>query len=142
MISLLWLTLLAADPAGFVIWNAADLKKTTSDGARFSSQSLGRFKGHYAMLAHRQGNGGAELHETETDIFVIETGSAKLIVGGQIIHPKTTGPHEIRGSSIEGGLEKTLEAGDIVHIPAKTPHQLLVGSAAKFTYFVLKVQAQ
>ena len=42
MTSLLWLTLRAADPA------------------RFSSQSLGSFKGHYAVLAHRQGNGGAE----------------------------------------------------------------------------------
>ena len=42
---------------------------------------------------------------------MIATGSAKLIVDGKIVHPKTAGLHEIRGSFIEGGLEKTLGGG-------------------------------
>lgn len=139
--------LMAADPAGFVVWSAADLKGVETklaakvDTQRFASQQLEKFGNHYTMLAYRQGNGSAELHQTEADVFVVQSGSARLIVGGKIVNPKTTAPHEIRGSSIEGGEEKLLSAGDIVHIPARVPHQLLPTSK-EFTYFVLKVQGQ
>ena len=139
--------LMAADPAGFVIWTQSGIqgmeKKLAAkvDGAHFASQQLEKFGNHYTMLAHRQGDGSAELHETEADLFVVESGTAKLIVGGKIVNPKTTAPNEIRGSSITGGTEKTLSAGDIVHIPAKTAHQLLV-SGGQFTYFVMKVSGQ
>jgi mannose-6-phosphate isomerase-like protein (cupin superfamily) len=139
--------LMAADPAGFVVWSAADLKGVETklaakvDNQRFASQQLEKFGNHYTMLAYRQGNGSAELHQTEADVFVVQSGSARLIVGGKIVNPKTTAPHEIRGSSIEGGEEKLLSAGDIVHIPARVPHQLLLTSK-EFTYFVLKVQGQ
>ena len=139
--------LTAADPEGFVVWNAADLKAVEKklaakvDGRQFASQQLEKFGNHYTMLAYRQGSGSAELHETEADLFVVESGSAKLLVGGQIVNPKTTAAHEIRGTSIRGGEERLLAVGDIVHIPAKVPHQLLLTSK-EFTYFVLKVQEQ
>jgi mannose-6-phosphate isomerase-like protein (cupin superfamily) len=141
------ISMVAADPAGFVIWSAADLHGLESklakkiDGQHFASQPLEKFGNHYTMLAYRQGNGSAELHETEADVFVVQSGTAKLLVGGKIVNPKTTAPHEIRGTSIEGGEEKPLAAGDIVHIPAKVPHQLLLTSK-EFAYFVLKVQGQ
>jgi mannose-6-phosphate isomerase-like protein (cupin superfamily) len=139
--------LMAADPAGFVVWSAADLKGVEKklaakvDGQRFASQQLEKFGNHYTMLAYRQGSGSAELHETEADLFIVESGTAKLLVGGKIVNPKTTAPHEIRGASIQGAEEKALSAGDIVHIPANVPHQLLLTSK-EFTYFVLKVQGQ
>jgi mannose-6-phosphate isomerase-like protein (cupin superfamily) len=139
--------LLASDPAGFVIWSPSSLKGVENklaakiDNQHFSSQQLDKFGNHYTMLAYRQGNGSAELHETEADVFVVQSGTAKLLVGGKIVNPKTTAPHEIRGASIQGGEEKPLSAGDIVHIPAKVPHQLLLTSK-EFTYFVLKVQGQ
>lgn len=122
------LPLMAADPAGFVVWTAADLKGIEKklaakvDGQHFASQQLEKFDHHYTMVAHREGNGSAELHETEADLFVIESGSAKLVVGGKIVNPKTTAAHEVRGSSIQGGEEKDLGVGDIVHIPARVPH--------------------
>lgn len=138
------LPIMAADPPGFALWTAGELKgiekklESKTDNQRFASQQLERFGNHYTMVAHRQGNGSAELHETEADLFVVESGSARLIVGGKIVDPKTTAPNEVRGPSIEGGVEKTLEPGDIVHIPAKTPHQLLL-NGKEFTYFVMKV---
>ncbi len=139
--------LMAADPAGFVVWTQTDFKGIEKklaakvDGAHFASQQLEKFGNHYTMLAHRQGDGSAELHETEADLLVIESGTAKLIVGGKIVNPKTSALHEIRGSLISGGTEKSLSAGDIVHIPARTAHQLLV-SGGQFTYFVMKVSGQ
>jgi mannose-6-phosphate isomerase-like protein (cupin superfamily) len=139
--------LMAADPAGFVIWTPAELKGVEKKLAakvndqRFASQQFEKFGNHYTMFALRQGNGGAEMHETEADIFVVQSGTAKLIVGGTIVNPKTTSPHEVRGASIQGGEEKELAVGDIVHIPAHVPHQLLL-SSKEFAYFVLKVQGQ
>ncbi len=148
LLVLLWaFPLLAADPSGFVIWSASDLKGIEKklaakvDNQRFASQPLEKFGNHYTMVAHRQGNGSAELHETEADLFVVESGSAKMIVGGTIVNPKNTAPHEVRGASIQGGEEKLLGVGDIVHIPARVPHQLFP-TTKEFTYFVLKVQGQ
>lgn len=123
------------------IWSAKDLRNAgTKPGAGFSSESLGRFGNHYVMLAHRQGPGSAEIHETEADLFVIQTGTAKLTIGGKVVSPKTTSPHEIRGAGIEGGEERLIGPGDIVHIPAKTPHRLVPDG--KLTYFVMKVKGQ
>lgn len=141
------LPLLAADPPGFVIWTPSSLNQVDqkleakTDRQRFASQTLEKFGNHYTMLAHRQATGSAELHEAEADIFVVESGTAKLVVGGKVVDAKTTAPHEIRGTSIQGGVEKELSAGDIVHIPARTPHQLLVQGGA-FSYFVVKVTGQ
>ena len=64
------------------------------------------------------------------------------MVGGTVADPKTTAPHEIRGSSINGGDRKTLGPGDVVHIQAGTPHQLLVDSGKQFTYFVVKIDVK
>jgi mannose-6-phosphate isomerase-like protein (cupin superfamily) len=138
------LPLMAADPPGFVVWSASDLKgmdkKLTAkvDGQKFSSEQLDKFGNHYAMIAHREGDGSAELHETEADIFVVQSGSATLIVGGEMVNAKTTAPNEMRGTSIKNGAEHKIGPGDIVHIPPKVPHQLMVGNG-KFTYFVVKV---
>jgi mannose-6-phosphate isomerase-like protein (cupin superfamily) len=139
------LPLLAADPSGFVLWSAGELKQMERalsqkvDNQKFASKSLERFGNHYTMLAHREGDGSAELHETDADIFVVESGNATLVVGGEMVGSKTTAPHEMRGTSIKNGSEHKLGPGDIVHIPPKTPHQLLLGGGKEFTYFVVKV---
>jgi mannose-6-phosphate isomerase-like protein (cupin superfamily) len=74
--------------------------------------------------------------------MVIESGEATLVVGGTMVNPKTTAPHEIRGPSIKGGEKKLLAAGDVVRIPVKVPHQMLVESGKQVTYFVLKIEAR
>ena len=139
--------LIAADPTGFKLWSAADLKAIghklagESKGG-FKSQQLERFGNHYTMMAYRESNGQAELHETEADIFFVESGKATLIVGGKMVNAKTTAANEVRAPSIDGGVRKTLGPGDIVHIPARTPHQLLLEGSKEFTYFVVKVGGQ
>jgi mannose-6-phosphate isomerase-like protein (cupin superfamily) len=140
------LPLIGAEPAGYKYWSAAELKGFSEalapkvNAQKFVSQRLTDYGNHYTMVAHREGNGEAELHETESDLFVVTSGTAMLTVGGVLQNGKTTAPNELRGSSIEGGMKQKLSAGDIVHIPPKTAHQLVLEPGAEFTYFVMKVK--
>ena len=140
-------SLLAADPEGFGLWKG-DLVKNSNqelstkiDDQKFAWQSLGTYANHLIGISHREGDGSAELHETQTDIMIVDNGEATLVVGGQMVAPKTIKPHEVRGSSIEGGEIKHLGPGDIVHIPANVPHQLKIKSGSRFTYTVIKVDS-
>lgn len=139
------LPLFAADPAGFAMWPGADLKGYGAklapkvDAKKVAAERLASFGNHLTMIAHREGDGEAELHETQADIFVVQSGAATLVVGGEMVDGKTTAPGEVRAPSIKGGERKPLGVGDIVHIPAKVPHQLLLKSGTEFTYFVVKV---
>jgi len=136
----------AEEPAGYKYWSSAELKSFASalapkmNAQKFVGQRLTDYGNHYTMVAHREGNGDAELHETESDLFVVTSGTATLIVGGTLEGGKTTAPNELRGPSIEGGVRQKLSAGDIVHIPPKTAHQLVLEAGAQFTYFVMKVK--
>jgi mannose-6-phosphate isomerase-like protein (cupin superfamily) len=138
-------SLRATDPAGFGLWKASSVKNsaeelaTKIDDQKFSWQGLGTYDNHLIGISHREGDGSAELHETQTDIMIVEAGSAKLIVGGTMVAPKTVKPHEVRGTSIEGGDEKEIGPGDIIHIPSNIPHQLKIAAGTKFTYLVIKV---
>ena len=137
--------LLAAEPAGFIVWKDADLKgyaRTLSpkiDANKAATERLATFGNHLTMIGHREGDGEAELHERQADYFVVQAGEATLVVGGEVSEGRTTAPGEIRGPSIKDGSRRPLAAGDIVHIPAKTPHQVLVAPGKRFTYFVIKV---
>jgi len=143
LISTTWLH--AADPEGFGLWKGAMVKNSGAelaghiDDQKFAWQPLATYDNHLMGISHREGDGSAELHETQADIMIVESGAATLIVGGTMVAPKTVKPHEVRGSSIEGGETKQLGPGDIVHIPAKVPHQLKIASGTEFTYLVIKV---
>jgi mannose-6-phosphate isomerase-like protein (cupin superfamily) len=133
---------------GFQYWRAdsfaADAKDLTAKAAgdphHAATKNLGNFANDYFLLAHREANGQAEWHETEADVFVVESGSATLVVGGSIPNAETAAPHEKRGNSIDGGSRQKLTKGDVVRIPAKTAHQLLLDDGKEFTYFVVKVK--
>ena len=137
--------LMAAEPTGVVVWSGSELKgygkklAPKINEGKVASERLATFPNHFAMIAHREGDGEAELHEKQADLFVVESGEATLVFGGEVVSPKTTAPNEVRGPSIKGGERKALAAGDVVHIPAKIPHQLLVPAGEEFTYFVMKV---
>jgi len=96
--------------------------------------------GNFSFIKiYRNGTGQAEFHETQADVFVVETGEATLVYGGKLVDAKTTAPHEMRGPSIEGGVEKKLAPGDVVSIPAKLPHQVKVAAGKDIAYFIVKV---
>ena len=135
----------AGDPPGFFEWKSADLKafsKSLSpkvDAQKLASQNLASFGNYAFSVSHREGPGVAEYHATVADIFMVQTGEATLVVGGEMENGKDTAPNEKRGTAIKGGTERKLAPGDVVTIPAKVPHQLKLDAGKEFTYFVVKV---
>ena len=134
----------AGDPPGLYIWKAAELKAFSKNLApkindkKVATQDIAKFGNYRFMVAHREGPGEAEYHAVDADIFMVQSGSATLVYGGELVDGKTTAPNEMRAASIKGGMEKPLAAGDIVTIPAKLPHQVKL-AGKEFTYFVVKV---
>jgi mannose-6-phosphate isomerase-like protein (cupin superfamily) len=138
--------LAAVAPPGFHCWKAADLggieQKLGAKHQALAGAPLADYGNHNLALTVRTASGQAELHENWSDVFVVRSGNATLIAGGEIVNPKTASAGEIRGDSIEGGAKQALSPGDIVHIPPKTPHQVLIGQGETFSYFIVKVAAQ
>lgn len=140
-----------APPAGspdVTYYSGSDLKSlgtklgSESSHAKFKSKDLEKYGLHYTMLAHREGDGSAELHVHEADLFFVVDGEATIITGGKMVNTHTEKPGEIRGTSITGGDRRKLSTGDVIHIAANTPHQLIIEPGKQFTYFVMKVQNQ
>jgi len=125
------------------IFTAQDLQHVAeappAKGASYADHSLARYGNHYLLLVTRKQTGSAEVHEHESDIFVVERGAAAIVTGGKIVGGQTTKPGEIRGSGIEGGERHSLNTGDIIHIPSGVPHQLQLTPGKPFSYFVVKV---
>ena len=141
------LPLAAAEPAGFADWSGPELKGSGKKLApkmspqKVATEQLGKWGNHSTMMAYRESDGEAEIHEKVTDIFIVQGGEAILIVGGKVIGGKSTAPGEIRGKSIQGGVKQKLAPGDVVHIPANTPHQTLLAPGSKsINYMIVKIE--
>jgi mannose-6-phosphate isomerase-like protein (cupin superfamily) len=138
----------APAPIGFEHWTPADLQaaskmlaeKAASDPHHAATKTLSDYPNDLFLLAHREADGQVELHETQADLFVVQSGSATLIVGGTLLDGETVAPHEKRNGTIQGGTRHKLSAGDIVRIPANAPHQLLLDGGREFNYFVAKIK--
>ncbi|HVD78542.1 MAG TPA: hypothetical protein VNH43_13085, partial [Vicinamibacteria bacterium] len=87
--------LMAAEPSGVVVWSGSELKgygkklAPKMNEGKVASERLATFPNHFAMVAHREGDGEAELHEKQADLFVVESGEATLVFGGEVVSPKT-----------------------------------------------------
>jgi mannose-6-phosphate isomerase-like protein (cupin superfamily) len=130
------LSLVAADPAGFNMWKAKELKSYTK------SAMLADYGNHNTRMTYRDKDGEVEVHQNWTDVIVIESGEATLSIGGTPVNPKTTGPGEFRAATATGAEKKPVAPGDILHIPAGVAHQFLVAPGKTVAYFALKVPAK
>jgi hypothetical protein len=96
--------LAGSERKGVELWTSLQLKTVETrlsgrlDTQKFAAQGLGTFGNHAFMIAHREGNGQAELHQTQTDVFLVQIGEATLVLGGTVAEPKIVAPHEVRGS--------------------------------------------
>jgi mannose-6-phosphate isomerase-like protein (cupin superfamily) len=132
-------------PAGVHAWKASAIhdrgealaKKV--DVHKVASETVAREGNLTFLLAHREGTGEAELHDTETDITIISEGQVTMVYGGKVVNPRTTGPGQTHGSDISGGTEVALGPGDIMTIPAGVPHLMKLAPGQRITYFVAKV---
>src|SRR5687768_17721038 len=48
-------------------------------------------------------------HDTQAVIFVVQSGAATLVLGGNVVDGKTTAPGETRAPSIKGGKKRSEE---------------------------------
>lgn len=134
---------------GFEHWTPASLAAisqtlaatASSDPRHVAVKQLSTYPNEYFLLAHRIADGQPEWHETEVDVFVVQSGSATLLFGGTLVGAETTAPHEKRNGTIQGGSRQKLAAGDVVRIPARVPHQVLLDGAKEFSYLVIKVKS-
>ena len=135
-------------PEGFQLWTGASLTQMAQElttGAassphRIATKKLADFQNDLFMLSHREADGVVEWHETQADVFFVQSGSATLLVGGNMVGGDLVEPHEKRNGKIEGGTTYKLSAGDVVRIAPKTPHQILLAGSKQFTYFVIKIK--
>ena len=135
-------------PEGFEHWTANSLKQLDQtlkveagkNPHHIAVEHLKDFSNDQFMLSRREADGIVEWHETQADIFFVQSGSATLLVGGTLVGGETVEPHEKRNGTIEGGVRRKLSAGDVVRIAPKVPHQILLDGAQNFTYFVVKVK--
>jgi len=135
-------------PRGLEHWTSATVAsmspaldaQAASDPHHFAVQQLSTYPHEYFLLARRVADGQPEWHETEADVFIVESGTATLLVGGTLVGGETTAPHEKRDGTIQGGMRTKLAPGDVVRIPPRVPHQVLLDGGKEFTYLVVKVK--
>lgn len=136
--------LAAADPEGYAQYSAADLKARVDaakpDDHQVRMNRVGSWGNHSLLAIRRDGDGEAEVHDTQVDVIFVKSGEGTLVLGGTVVEPRTTAPGEIRGKSIQGGVNKKMAAGDVIHVPAKIPHQMLVPKS--ITFEVVKVDTK
>ncbi len=138
------LPVFAADPDGFSMWTSAELKAKAGavklDDHKAGVDRMANYGNHMIWVIRRDGNGEAEVHDTQVDIITVMAGEGTLIIGGKMVSARTTAPGEQRGPSIEGGIQKKMAVGDVFHIPAKLPHQMMVPKS--ITFQVTKVETK
>jgi hypothetical protein len=143
--SLLVVPVFGADPPGFALWRAAELKlrdealskKVGPDHS--ARETLADYGDHRFRLLYRDADGAPEQHDNIVDVVIVQSGEGTLLLGGRMINPKaSSGAGEYLGTGIEGGERHALAAGDIVHIPAKIPHSFLVPQGKHIAYVLVK----
>jgi mannose-6-phosphate isomerase-like protein (cupin superfamily) len=97
---------------------------------------------HAMMISHRTATGRVEVHQKVADVVIVQTGTATLVTGGEVVDAVATGPNEIGGSSIKGGTSRTVSAGDVYEIPAGVPHQYILPEGGQITCLLIKVMKQ
>jgi mannose-6-phosphate isomerase-like protein (cupin superfamily) len=143
--ALLTVPVSAADPPGFALWQAGDLKShdaalSTHVGPDHSSrETLAEYKDHRFRMLYRDADGNPEQHDAIIDVVLVQSGEGTLALGGRMIGSRTTDPGELVGTRLDGGERHPLGAGDIVHIPAGVPHSFLVPAGKHLTYVLLKI---
>ena len=121
-------------PPGVSIWEKG---VTPKEGAKSASSD-----NYVLSTKRREENGSVEVHDKHTDIMIIQSGEATLLLGGKVINPQSIGPGETHGSGVDGGTRRNVASGDVVVIKAGVPHQFLIAPGKQVTYILVKVASQ
>jgi glc operon protein GlcG len=96
-------------------------------------------RNYMVHASRREAPGQVEIHEQDTDIIHVLSGSAVFVTGGVLTDGTTTGPGEIRGRTLQGGTTRTIRKGDVVVVPRGTAHWFK-DVKGPLTYYVVKVR--
>jgi len=138
----------AADPPGFAMWRASDLKAHDAELSKHvgvdhsSRETLADYKDHRFRMLYRDADGNPEQHDAIIDVVMVQSGEGTLVLGGTMAGKRATSAGEWLGTKLDGGERHAIGAGDIVHIPAGIPHSFLVPSGKHITYVLLKIPAK
>jgi len=141
-------SLRAADPAGFALWKASDLKGHDAELSKHvaadhsSRETLADYGDHRFRMLYRDADGNPEQHDAIVDIVMVQSGAGTLVMGGTMVGKRSTNAGEWLGTRLDGGDRHPLGPGDIVHIPAGIPHSFLVTPGGHITYVLLKIPAK
>ena len=137
LLSALALTVLAAaSPAGITYLPADQVKAAFEKG-----MPLLEVQNYKIHASRRDGAGQVEVHEKDTDIIHVLSGTATFVTGGSVIGGKTVAVEEIRGTDVQGGETREIKPGDVIVVPNGTPHWFK-SVPAPMTYYVVKVRAE
>lgn len=128
--------LAAASPADVTYLPADQVKAAFAKGVPLLE--VANYKIH---ASRRDAAGQVEVHEKDTDIIHVLTGTATLVTGGSVVGGKAVAAEEIRGTDVEGGETREIKPGDVVVVPNGTPHWFKA-VPAPMTYYVVKVRAE
>lgn len=102
-----------------------------------TSRSIGMMEGgHFSLnLVHRVGKEQPQWHKEEVDLYIIQSGTATIVTGGELVGPiETAQDGDKRGASIKGGVLREVVPGDVVFIPPGVAHQGIFNDAKGVTY--------
>src|SRR5437762_10580016 len=113
-------------PQGFEHWTPANLQhalqalgaETAADPHHFAVKQLSDFPNEAFLLVHREADGQVEWHETQVDVFFVQSGSATLVVGGTLLNGETFAPPGKRNATIKGATGQNLRPEVVSQIPA------------------------
>jgi mannose-6-phosphate isomerase-like protein (cupin superfamily) len=84
-------------------------------------------------------DGPAEVHDDTADVFVVLSGSGKLMLGGSLLDARQVRSGERQAAGLSGAREILLKSGTIVEVPCGIAHQVLA-RGTEVHYLVIKVE--
>ena len=94
------------------------------------------------LVIRREKTGEVEVHTVLNDIFVVESGRATVLVGGEVKGGHELKPTEWRGGEILGVERHEVAAGDLLLIPAGVPHQCILKAGDSIIYLTIKTPSK
>lgn len=99
--------------------------KTIGKGVKKSSLLSGAWDGKYAVavVVVDGVKPKAEVHEHAVDVWRVEKGTGKFILGGKLISPEKIRDGEYVADEIDGGETVDIKEGDVIDVPAGVPQK-------------------
>jgi mannose-6-phosphate isomerase-like protein (cupin superfamily) len=123
---------------------ATQLKQAIADASPWRDDPTIRYKrlgsrgADSYWILFRDGTGKPEQHDGWNDIFVVQSGSATVLYGGELRGGVKTGPGETLGGEIVNGERRKIARDDVLILPAGTPHQFLIEQGESIAYVTIK----